>query len=48
MKRTFILFILAATIANMSASGAEKGESRVTFKFGGRLDAQVFTDTYAG
>ena len=47
MKRTFILFILAATIANMSASGAEKGESRVTFKFGGRLDAQVFTDTYA-
>ena len=47
MKRTFILFILTATIANMSASGAEKGESRVTFKFGGRLDAQVFTDTYA-
>lgn len=46
MKRFLSVFILAAFTAGM-ASGAEKKDSRVQFKFGGRLDAQVFTDTYA-
>ena len=46
MKRTLILFILVAVTAGMTATGADKGESRVKLKFGGRLDAQVFTDTY--
>lgn len=46
MKRFLSVFILAALTAGM-ASGAEKKDSRVQFKFGGRLDAQVFTDTYA-
>lgn len=50
MKRYLSVFILAALSAGISAAGAGKsgkGESRVKFKFGGRLDAQVFTDTYA-
>lgn len=46
MKRFLSVFILAALSASM-ATAAEKGDRRVNFKFGGRLDAQVFTDTYA-
>lgn len=47
MKRYFSVFILAAMTASLTAAGAGKGESRVKFRFGGRLDAQVFTDSYA-
>lgn len=50
MKRCLSVFILAVLSAGVPAAGAgqsDKGESRVKFKFGGRLDAQVFTDTYA-
>lgn len=47
MKRFLSVFILATLSAGVMAAEAEKGERRVKFKFGGRLDAQVFTDSYA-
>ncbi len=52
MKRYLCVFILAALSAGVPAASAEKAdtvkkESRVKFRFGGRLDAQVFTDSYA-
>lgn len=46
MKRYLSVFILALFTAGMAAA-AEKSDRRVNFKFGGRLDAQVFTDSYA-
>ncbi|MDE5944277.1 MAG: hypothetical protein K2G93_01675, partial [Rikenella sp.] len=52
MKRVSTLFILA-TLAVGTAAGAAKNDTTkhiktpaVRFRFGGRLDAQVFSDSY--
>ena len=46
MKRFLAVFILALTVLPRAEADGEKKESRVKLKFGGRIDAQVFTDTY--
>lgn len=49
MKRYLSVFILIALSAACLSARAEGDapQKKVRFKFGGRLDAQVFTDTYA-
>ncbi len=49
-KRQLFVFILAASVAAPVAARAAKNSDKtpaVRFRFGGRLDAQIFTDSYA-
>lgn len=46
MKRYLSAFVLAVAAAGTTAAGAGKDDSRVKLEFGGRIDAQIFTDTY--
>lgn len=53
-KRLLFVFILTTLVAVPTGAGAAKNDTTkniktpaVRFRFGGRLDAQVFTDTYA-
>lgn len=47
MKRFLSFFILALAVLGIRASETAENSNKVKFKFGGRLDASVFTDSYA-